>query len=320
MIRDVVKEVLVKVLIRVLFASVIVFMVYLMFDFANSDIADAYANASTALGSRSVNVSKSQFKQEYEELLSGELAGIDSESYTGTGSKTDLSKYYSDKQLDFSKSQVYSVLELSSYKAKAGVLALVYDVIMQKYNNANFAIGLMANVVAEANTGIVEYKYSLNHNEPWDVSNWSGGSSCSKIRTIEDIEYLLSIPGDSATGRWSVGVGMVQWSYGRRQTLCQKYLDAINDTSLPVSVSVRSGNEYILSDDFLAYVELQMMMDEFEATYRSVAEACCNADSIEECAKIICLNYEKPSEMEFKAKERAAIARNIADLILGGAK
>lgn len=65
-------------------------MTYLLIGYFTSDVASAYIQASSALGSKTLNVSKSQFRQEYEELLAGDSVNVQgSGSATGIGIGTE---------------------------------------------------------------------------------------------------------------------------------------------------------------------------------------------------------------------------------------
>ena len=92
MIQSVIKEVFIKILLSTLGIVTLALLVYMMIDYSKSDIADSYAGTSTALGSKSVNVSKMQFRQEYEEVLSGESNGLNGSTVNGVGQGVNLNR------------------------------------------------------------------------------------------------------------------------------------------------------------------------------------------------------------------------------------
>ena len=313
MIQSVVKEVFIKILLSTLGIMALALLVYMMIDYSKSDIADFYAGASTALESKSVNVSKMQFRQEYEEVIEGGSNGLNGSTVNGVGQGVNLNRYYTNGKLDTSSSKVYNLLASSdSFKNKASVLAIVYDTLMEKYDNVNFTVGVMANVYAEGSFGIVEYKYSRGHSAPWDSSRWSGSSSGNcKIQTKGDIEYLQSLGGGC-----SVGVGMIQWSFGRRVNLCNRYLAYLSNTQELPFEPYSNGT---LSDEFLMYVEVQFMLEELDsASYSNMVQACLDASSVEQCADIVCRQYEAPDNVTEKSAMRQGIATNLANLLMGG--
>ena len=93
---------MVRVLSGIYLVSLVIFLVYLLIGYANSNVADNYAQVSGTLGSRSVSVSKVQFRQEYEDLLYGESRGSSS-SVSGEGTVDTATKGEADTTLDSSK-------------------------------------------------------------------------------------------------------------------------------------------------------------------------------------------------------------------------
>lgn len=309
----VVRELLIKILLGTWGILTLAFLVYLMIDYTKTDIASMYSETAGYLGNGFANVSKMQFRQDYEEMLVGERLNESGSIINGVGQGVSLNQYYSSGKLDASSSKVYSSLDSSVlFKNKASVMSIVYDALMESYGDVNLAVGVMANVYAEGSFGIVEYKYSKNHTPPWDATRWSGTSSgIYKIQNKGDIEYLKSLGSNC-----SVGVGMIQWSFGRRVNLCNKYLGYLADEqSLPFEPYANG----ILTDEFLMYVEVQCMLEELSSTsYSSVVQACLNASSVEECADIICRKYEAPDNVDEKSAMRQSIASDLAKLLTGG--
>lgn len=96
------KRIMVRVLSGVYLVSLVIFLMYLLIGYANSNVADNYAQVSSTLGSKSVNVSKVQFRQEYEDLIYGESKGSSS-SVSGEGTAGDITKNETDITLGSAK-------------------------------------------------------------------------------------------------------------------------------------------------------------------------------------------------------------------------
>lgn len=96
------KRIMVRVLSGVYLVSLVIFLMYLLIGYANSNVADNYAQVSSTLGSKSVNVSKVQFRQEYEDLIYGESKGSSS-SVSGEGTAGDITKNETDTTLGSAK-------------------------------------------------------------------------------------------------------------------------------------------------------------------------------------------------------------------------
>ena len=81
--------------------------------------------------------------------------------------------------------KVYDILRNSPWKSKADSLSLAYYTLLNNGYSMECAIGLMANLFAEGNYGIVEYSFSKNHSYGFNLP--SGGFKC---KTIRDIIYV----------------------------------------------------------------------------------------------------------------------------------
>ena len=207
---------------------------------------------------------------------------------------------------------VLAALQRSQWSQKADSLAVAYNTIKSSGYSTECAIGLMANLVAEGNYGIVEYSFSLSHSYGFRLP--SGGSKC---RTIEDIKYVKSWTTSnkgselSKVKKGSCGFGSVQWSYERRVNFANVCLSIMKKDS-----DVHDGNWAIAEATFIAQ-ELK------GGYYSSVKNAAVNAGgSVEAWAEAFTDRYERPSGADLNmsgtgsaCQTRRRIARELYDYL-----
>lgn len=213
-----------------------------------------------------------------------------------------------------------------TYKAKANVLSVIYAVMEPKFGE-NFAIGLMANILAEGNPGVIEgidYGSYFKNNPSSRSRVLSCGCKKSGKTTIDYwadsrvpcaahelagttissksmVDTMAQIPPQVG----GIGIGMVQWSGDRRNGLLSHYNSVCTD--------------YSYSDIIAA--EVTMCLKEFEGgdggyihSYAGVP-ASCSGKSAAECAAIICKEYEKPYKMDEAAVTRGNSAAQLYDYL-----
>lgn len=212
--------------------------------------------------------------------------------------------------------KVRDALKSSQWASKADALAAAFDVVKaQGYSNA-CAIGLMANLAAEGNYGIVEYAFSSSHNFGFYLP--SGGVKC---KTIADIKYVKNWTTCSNCGtrnmgsytlkQGSCGFGSVQWSYDRRVNFANVCLNIMKKDS-----DVNDGNWAIAEATFIAQ-ELK------GGYYNSVSKAANNAGgSVEAWAEAFADKYERPAGADLNmsgtgsaCRTRRSYARTIYNLL-----
>lgn len=221
--------------------------------------------------------------------------------------------------LDFSiytDGEIYDKLASSEYADKANTLAIVYGKAIENGYNEEFAVGLMANIIAEGNVGYIEeiwcnktqlsgskkqYQLSCSHGigGSWTYSYWTK-VNCSvhqvtgETVNASNIDILMSIGGDVS----GIGVGMCQWSGGRRHGLLKKYKETC----------VTYSYEELLS------AELDWIFDELSSGYKYVANEC-TGKTASECAYIISIKYERPAGGTSSATARAETANKIVNIL-----
>ena len=222
--------------------------------------------------------------------------------------------------------EVYDILvQNSKYSPKALALASIYASLEPEYGRS-FAIGMMANIYAEGNFGIIEGIWTSNsasgsrnsqltcscHSGKWSYSYWSKVSGGVHAKCTEEgngatrvnadrVEYLLNnIP----AGTPGIGIGTVQWSGDRRTRLLETYKESCTT----------------YSQDELAVAEVLFMKKELQPDYsngyyyRLVVKAS-NGKSASECARIICAKYEAPAAGSTAQNTRAAYASELESLL-----
>ena len=179
--------------------------------------------------------------------------------------------------------KILDILRESPWKSKADSLSLAYYVILSSGYSVECAIGLMANLVAEGNYGVVEYAFSKNHSYGFYLP--SGGFKC---KTIKDIEYVrdwtTSNAGSGKLKKGSCGFGSVQWSFGRR----------VNFANICLSIM---KNDSDVNDANWAIAEATFIPQELKNGYYSkIEKAAINAGgSVEDWAEAFTDKYELPS-------------------------
>lgn len=185
---------------------------------------------------------------------------------------------------------------------------------MDTFDNPNAAIGLMANIAAEGNYGVVEHAFSLR--KPYGFGLPSGGTV---MKTVEDIDYLLNWDSTTSTGDpkiGSCGVGSVQWSYGRRIGFLKVVKGLINDGMA-------------INDDMWSTAEATYIMQEFQpgGGYYTKVLSHVSSNTAEEWAEAFCDYYEIPGGSCGSGKKmtqsgsacvtRRANASKLADILEG---
>ena len=211
-----------------------------------------------------------------------------------------------------SNTKVLEALKKSPWSSKADSLSVAYYVLKNNGYSNECAIGLMANLVAEGNYGIVEYSFSKSHNFGFYLP--SGGVKC---KTIADINYVKNWTtsnegsGNSKLKKGSCGFGSVQWSFERRVNFANICLSIMKEDS-----DVHDGNWSIAEATFITQ-ELK------GGYYNSVKNAAINAGgSVEAWAEAFTDKYERPSGADLKmtgvgtaCKTRRKYAREIYDYL-----
>ena len=211
-----------------------------------------------------------------------------------------------------SNTKVLDALKKSPWSSKADSLAVAYYVLKKNGYSNECAIGLMANLVAEGNYGIVEYSFSKNHSFGFCLP--SGGAKC---KTIADIKYVKNWTtsnegsGNSKLKKGSCGFGSVQWSFGRRVNFANICLSIMKEDS-----DVHDGNWSIAEATFITQ-ELE------GGYYNAVQTAALSAGgSVEDWAEAFTDKYEKPrgadkdmSGVGIACKTRRKYAREIYDYL-----
>lgn len=236
------------------------------------------------------------------------------------------------------------------YPEKAEAMGLAYSIIEPRLG-ANAAIGLMANIKHEGNFGLLEGMWWVSSpterkstylsccgkytREYWNVSHEVhriGGERGKILESTSEINTLLDLGG--STG---IGVGIIQWSGGRRLALLNIYKNLLGSaTRIDRSIAIAA--------------EVQMMSDELsegKSHYRGVTAAIskCGNTSPEAWAEAFCDAYEMPgascvgthiegytgdermqyimnpscvpTSKDWQCRERAKTAKEIAE-VLGG--
>ena len=206
-------------------------------------------------------------------------------------------------RIQVKKINILDALRNSNWSSKADSLAAAYDVIIDNGYSVECAIGLMANVFAEGNYGIVEYAFSKKHNFEFYLP--SGGVKC---KTIKDIEYVRNWTthndGNSKLKKGSCGFGSVQWSFGRRVQFADVCLSIMK-------------NDSDVNDTNWAIAEAKFISQELKNGYYNEIQKAANqaGGSIEDWAEAFTDKYERPqgADLNMSGSGAACITRrNIA--------
>ena len=211
-----------------------------------------------------------------------------------------------------SNTKVLDALKKSPWSSKADSLSVAYYVLKKNGYSNECAIGLMGNLVAEGNYGIVEYSFSKSHSFGFSLP--SGGVKC---KTIADINYVKNWTtsnegsGNSKVKKGSCGFGSVQWSFERRVNFANICLSIMKEDS-----DVHDGNWSIAEATFITQ-ELK------GGYYNAVQKAAIGAGgSVEAWAEAFTDKYERPSGADLKmtgvgtaCKTRRKYAREIYDYL-----
>lgn len=198
------------------------------------------------------------------------------------------------KYLDEETKKEMAIMLCANKYREDKVIAMVeaYYIAEPKYGR-EFAIGLMANIAHEGKAGHIEGIGSSSYwdNVSEDVRQINGQVIISE-KMVDDL--LNGIP-DGTVG---IGVGSIQWSGSRRIALLNKYKES----------AVTYKKEELLK------IEVTYMMDELANRYKDVPTLCEGKDA-EDCAAIICLNYEIPENATQEAKDRSITAQELSSLM-----
>lgn len=239
------------------------------------------------------------------------------------------------------------------YGSKAEAMGLAYSIIEPKLG-ANAAIGLMANIKHEGNFGLVEGKYlkpipEHSDGQRMEVTLNVGahrkfmGIGCGYSFQICDRNGLNALK-ELGTD-YSCGLGIIQWSKGRRMNLIQVYEDILGssntiDQSIMIAAEVKMmSNELEEGGHYYRGVSKQisengvMTPEAWAEAFCDVYEAprqSCNAykedgvitNSTGKYTNGVKMSYLNnpsliPSDIDWQCRERAKTAREIAE-VLGG--
>lgn len=154
-----------------------------------------------------------------------------------------------------------------------------------------FALGVMANIKAEGAPGVVEHAFSKSHAHGFCLP-----SGKSEVQDAADVEYLkawdsTSEVKDKGVKKGSCGFGMAQMSFGRRVRLCDAYLANVTDYK----------DKHQLAIAEIAYIDAELAEG---GAYDNVPKKCAGK-SAEECAKIVCTDFESPAHEQSQAVIRS---------------
>ena len=186
--------------------------------------------------------------------------------------------------------KVLDALKNSSWNSKADSLSVAYNTLRDNGYSIECAIGLMANLVAEGNYGIVEYAFSKSHSFNFFLP--SGGVKCKTIADIEYVKNWTTSNADSGNSKWkkgSCGFGSVQWSYERR----------VNFANLCLTIM---KNDFDVNDNNWSIAEATFIIQELKnGYYNSIEKAAIKAGgSVEAWAEAFSDRYEMPSGADLK--------------------
>ena len=236
------------------------------------------------------------------------VPGSNSKNNTSSNSSPNTSSnstYHAPSSINIKikNTNVRDALRNSKWSSKADSLTVAYDVIIDNGYSVKCAIGLMANLAAEGNYGIVEYSFSQVHNFNFYLP--SGGCKC---KTIKDIEYVRNWTtkneGNTKPQKGSCGFGSVQWSFGRRVQFADVCLSIMK-------------NDSDVNDTNWAIAEAIFISQELKNDYYNAIEKAANkaGGSVEDWAEAFCDKYEMPeySDRNMSGTGSDCIARrNIA--------
>lgn len=191
-------------------------------------------------------------------------------------------------------------LSQSAYASKAEALALAYQVCIDNGFDDNAAVGLMACLWNEGSFSVVEHYFSKSGAGGFKLP--SGGVTA-KDKT--DVDYLRAWPSSSSdkttvnitnskgktipVTKTSCGFGMIQWSFERRITLCDEYLNAFN-----------SCGTTTVDDNVSMLAETSMMSTELKPGSSYHTDVCAKLGSkdpsVENWCEAFCDAYIKPSK------------------------
>jgi len=183
--------------------------------------------------------------------------------------------------------KVRDALLSSQWKSKADMLGSTYELVINNGYSTKTAIGLMANLVAEGNYGVVEYSFSTSHCYNFRLPS---GSTNGKAKTIEDIKYVRDWPirtektRCNGLNKGSCGFGSVQWSFDRRVNFANTCLQIMK-------------TDADVNDNNWRLAEANFIMKEFKkgGYYNTIANAAKSAGgSVEDWAEAFTDTYELP--------------------------
>ena len=291
------------------------------------DIGDSTLHIATQSNSVSYVVTTMQIEKEptLQEIPDSLLAGVAPDSQGnnqnnpgGNGSGNTNYTPGSNITLNMEASAIADKLRTSSsFAAKADAMALAYQHMKPLFGD-NAAVGLMANIAAEGNYGVVEHSFSKSGAHGFSLpSGYTDGT----IHTVADIRYCLNWDStdrnsyDTKVKKGSCGIGSVQWSFGRRVTFCN------------IALSIMKTDADVTAENW-SLVEANMFSTELSTGTTEYNNLCKYADSnwsCEDWAEAICDYYERaggscPSSSEMSGtgtgcQSRRAIATEIYNLL-----
>ncbi len=217
-----------------------------------------------------------------------------------------ISGQYMQELLDAISGLAYKSGELWTVEMIAMAKYVTLKMFMEGYSPDMIA-GFVGNIVNEGNFGYFESsKYVTKAKPPYlahmdNIHNYGAyvsGKYLSDVGTSALVQFRKD--GNCSDGLHGFGLGTVQWTYDRAETLIDRYLDKFGDNAFP-------------SREECAEVEINYMLEELRSTYKNVVDKCeketsgmSDSQKVEKNTEIIMKDYERAGEQNLSKRQEAA--------------
>ncbi|MCH5344194.1 MAG: peptidoglycan-binding protein [Acetatifactor sp.] len=177
---------------------------------------------------------------------------------------------------------------------------------------AEFVAGILANIWSERTVGKFESSAYISHpeNEPpylkymdehFDYRNKFSGKSIMDVGISAAIELQEAAEASGFAGKF--GLGMIQWTASRTRELLESYQKYASNDKPTLEECIRA--------------EVNFMADELQGKYAYVYEEWkAGSKTASKAGELVCLEYERPSDKETKAVQRAQNASKVYDVMM----
>ena len=234
------------------------------------------------------------------------------------------SDFNQQKSFDLNRENSFEVMdrlkESKSYKNKIDVLVKMGTVLLKQGYENSFVAGILANIYAEGKIGLFEDSRYKNNKEPSylkimdNLYNYNN-KYANKIVTEVSLSELKRLVEKLKKSNWEngkFGIGCVQWTAERTKKIIDLYIKYANGNDKITYLQASQAEAEMIGTELAS--NYNYVYNNWKSKYSGNLNS---AGAAYGAGSTVCLNYESPYNKEKKAAERAKIAQEIYNKMMG---